>query len=154
MVRLGWNFACTKICTFLDLSQIFEALPGFFFAHRVKKKPGRASKILGNLTTRADIGTCKISARSDKRFPQKGPVTTQLELLQANWIDCSLLTYARPIIWFKFCVQAVQRPTGWRIFKIWQWLRLNNVLRSSVSPHNINIHKNRRKQTPFYFVWF
>ena len=65
MVRLGWNFACTNICTFLGLSQIFDALPGFFFAHRVKKKPGRASKILGNLTVGADIGTCKISAKSD-----------------------------------------------------------------------------------------
>ena len=30
-----------------------------------KKKPGRASKILGNLTVGADIGTCKISAKSD-----------------------------------------------------------------------------------------
>ena len=72
------------------IPKIFEALPGFFFAHCVKKKPGRASKILGNLKARADIGTCKISARSDKRFPQKGPVTTQLELLRLNWIDCTL----------------------------------------------------------------
>ena len=28
-----------------------------------EKKPGRASKILGNLTDGADIGTCKISAQ-------------------------------------------------------------------------------------------
>ena len=44
--------------------KIFEALSGFF-GHRAKKKPGRASKILGNLTVGADIGTCKISAKSD-----------------------------------------------------------------------------------------
>ena len=69
--------------------KLYQAL---FFGHApCQKKPGRASKILGNLTARADIGTCKISARSDKRFPQKGPVTTQLELLRLNWIDCILL---------------------------------------------------------------
>ena len=37
MVRFGWNFACTNICTFFGLSQIFEALPGFF-SHTVSKK--------------------------------------------------------------------------------------------------------------------
>ena len=74
------------------IPKIFEALPGFFFAHRVKKSLVELQKLLGNLTARADIGTCKISARLDKWFPQKGPVTTQLELLRLNWIDCTCVT--------------------------------------------------------------
>ena len=49
----------------MTFPEIFEALSGFFFAHRVKKKPGGASKFLGNLTVGADIGTYKISAKSD-----------------------------------------------------------------------------------------
>ena len=44
---------------------IFEALPGIFSHTVSKKKPGRASKILGNLMVGADIGKYKISARSD-----------------------------------------------------------------------------------------
>ena len=51
--------ACSSAC-----HNLFYALPGFFFGHRVKKKPGRASKILGNITVGADIGACKISAKS------------------------------------------------------------------------------------------
>jgi len=35
--------------------------------------------------TKNDIA---LSAQSDKWFPQKGPVMSQLELLRANWIDC------------------------------------------------------------------
>ena len=73
--------------------KIFEALPGFFLTRCAKKKPGRASKILGILTDGADIGTCKISAQLVQwllRNSHQKTVTTQLDLLRLNWIDCSL----------------------------------------------------------------
>ena len=69
IVVSGRDFACTNICTFLDLSQIFEALPGFFPTQCAKKKPGKTSKFLGIFMVGADIGTSKFSARSDHRFP-------------------------------------------------------------------------------------
>ena len=66
MVRFGWNFVGANICTFLGLPQIFEAIPGFISdTAPCQKKPGRASKILGNPAVGADIGTCKFSAKSD-----------------------------------------------------------------------------------------
>ena len=68
MVWFGWNFVGANICTFLDLLQNFDALRFSFFSDTIpcQKKPvGRGSKILGDLTVGADIGTCKISARSD-----------------------------------------------------------------------------------------
>ena len=52
---------------------------------------GRASKILGILTDGADIGTCKISAHLVQwllRNSHQKTVTTQLDLLRLNWIDC------------------------------------------------------------------
>ena len=62
-----------------------------FFDMVCEKKPGRASKILGILTDGADIGTCKISAQLVQwllRNSHQKTVTTQLDLLRANWIDC------------------------------------------------------------------
>ena len=54
------SWTCHK---FLKLYQ------AFFLTRRAKKKPGRTSKILGNLTDGADIGTGKLSARLEHRFP-------------------------------------------------------------------------------------
>ena len=60
----------------------------------MQKKPGRASRISVILMDGADIGTCKISAQLDQwllRNSHQKTVTTQLDLLRLNWIDCIVI---------------------------------------------------------------
>ena len=72
----------------MRIPKIFEALPGFFFANRVKKMPGRASKILGILTARADIGTCNWNCYD----------STGLTVLSSSFYDQSNMTVVYRVI--------------------------------------------------------
>ena len=82
-----------------------------------EKKPGRASKSLGFLTDGADIGTCKISAQLVLWLLRNGhqkTVTTQLDLLRLNWIDCSFppLTGDTPH-------RSMMRDNITRVYDLW-----------------------------------